>query len=220
MQHGLQSHYYELNDTYRHSVRSLSSVPKEALTTRKVSVLDSLNNTSTDLTSQFYSLDLLPVQLMTATFSGYILFPSAGYYTFRSSFESEMDCVRPYSLSHVALQRLQALRQQRPHSRLLVDRALALCPAGVAAVLLRPLTRLRRRVSPLPLALSQESRAPSGVAPAVHQRVFRHPLRRALLLAGTRLRLPGCGDHRATQQVLHDRAAGRRQTHPGTQGFQ
>ena len=98
MQHGLQSHYYELNDTYRHSVRSLSSVPKEALAIRKVSVLSSLNNTSTDLTSQFYSLDLLPVQLMMATFSGYLFFPSAGYYTFRSSFESEMDCVRPFSL--------------------------------------------------------------------------------------------------------------------------
>ena len=131
MQHGLQSRYYELNDTYRHSVRFLSSVPEEALAIRKVSVLDSLNNTSTDLTSQFYSLDLLPVKLMMATFSGYLLFPSAGYYTFRSSFES-------------------------------------LLAAGVLALLLCPLARLRRRLYPIPLVLSQESRAPSAVASAVH----------------------------------------------------
>ena len=146
MQHGLQSRYYELNDTYRHSVRFLSSVPEEALAIRKVSVLDSLNNTSTDLTSQFYSLDLLPVKLMMATFSGYLLFPSAGYYTFRSSFESEMDCVRPLSLSHLALQRLQAPHQQRTYPRFLVDQSLALLAAGVLAVLLCPLARLRRRL--------------------------------------------------------------------------
>ena len=168
MQHGLQSRYYELNDTYRHSVRFLSSVPEEALAIRKVSVLDSLNNTSTDLTSQFYSLDLLPVKLMMASFSGYLLFPSAGYYTFRSSFESEMDCVRPLSLSHLALQRLQSPHQQRTYPRLLVDQSLALFAAGVLAVLLRPLARLRRRLSPIPLVLSQESRAPSAVASAVH----------------------------------------------------
>lgn len=91
LQKGLRSEYYEVKEKYKDTIRYLPSIPEEAISIKKISVLETMNNTSKDLTSQFYSLGVSPIEFMYSTFTGFLLISNPGFYTFRTVFESDRD---------------------------------------------------------------------------------------------------------------------------------
>ena len=96
----MRSQYYEVKATYKDTIRYLPSIPEDAITMKKVSVLETLNSTSIDLTSQFYSLSVYSIEFMYSTFTGFIMVPNPGFYAFRTVFESEQDEVNVCWLSN------------------------------------------------------------------------------------------------------------------------
>lgn len=98
LQKGLRGHFYEVNNTFHllHSpppLSSLSSLSSSSYHIRKVSILSSLNNTSLNLESLFYSMDLLSSVHLYAIFDGLLSISSPGYYSFRFIFDSSEEQV-------------------------------------------------------------------------------------------------------------------------------
>ena len=90
---GLISEYYMVNEDYIDVFPFLPTIPPEAVHLAKKSVVYSLNYTTFDISSPFYSFDLSPVSFLYSVFRGHIAFTSSGVYHFQTQFESEKDRV-------------------------------------------------------------------------------------------------------------------------------
>lgn len=89
LQKGLRSQFFEVNSTLSNSIRFLPTIPSSKLKIRKMSILHSLNTTSSDLDSSFFAMGILSTKVLYATFDGLLSVTTPGFYVFR--FLSECD---------------------------------------------------------------------------------------------------------------------------------
>ena len=93
LQKGLRSQFFEVNTTLLNSIRVLPTIPSSQLKIRKMSILHSLNTTSSDLDSSFFAMGILSTKVLYATFEGLFSIPTPGIYTFRFLSECKKDQV-------------------------------------------------------------------------------------------------------------------------------
>lgn len=97
---GLNAKFYEVHPNYESLFRYLPSYPEDALTERKRSRLVSLNMTSTDMESPFFSYGVMSIRTMYSVLSGYLFVKDPGYYSFRIAYESDDDKVNIMRFAH------------------------------------------------------------------------------------------------------------------------
>ena len=93
LQKGLRSQFFEVNNTLSNSIRFLPAIPSSQLKIRKMSILHSLNTTSSDLDSSFFAMGILSIKVLYATFEGLLSVTTPGFYTFRFLPECDNDRV-------------------------------------------------------------------------------------------------------------------------------
>lgn len=86
--------FYEVQPEYQSMFRYLPSYPQEALIKKKQCKLSSLNMTSSDMASPFFSYGVMSIQMMYSVLSGYLFVPEPGFYSFRIVYESNEDKVK------------------------------------------------------------------------------------------------------------------------------
>ena len=93
LQKGLRSQFFEVNTTLSNSIRFLPAIPSSQLKIRKMSILHSLNTTSSDLDSSFFAMGILSTKVLYATFDGLLSVTAPGFYAFRFLSECDEDRV-------------------------------------------------------------------------------------------------------------------------------